>query len=440
MRVAIVGSGPSGFYAADSLLNAEVNFSVDMFEKLPVPFGLVRTGVAPDHPKLKSVISQYEEVAQNPGYRFFGNIDVGGDISIDELSKAYSAVIIATGAQADRALGIPGEELSGSHSARSFVNWYNGHPDHKDACFDLTTEVAAIVGMGNVAMDVCRILLKSVDELRKTDIADHALDALASSKVKEVHVIGRRGPAQMKISHKEMREIAALEDCSLTVAGNGLDLSSACLTELEHRTNRENAANMKLLKDQANAQNKDSSLRCVFHFLKRPVQAIGDTHLEGLQLSVNRLEGDPFEQTVAETSTLQELDCGLLFRSVGYKGVPIAGVEFDHKKHCIPHTNGRVKPGLYCTGWIKRGPSGVIGTNRADSAETVGTLLEDLSILPKTDEKAVTELQSRLKARVSKIVSYSDWLKIDAVEKSLGEKNSRPRQKLVSVQDMLNCC
>ena len=439
MKVAIVGSGPSGFYAAESLLNGESGFSVDMFEKLPVPFGLVRSGVAPDHPKLKSVISQYEEVAMRPGFRFFGNVDVGKDVGIDELNQAYSAVIIATGAQADRALGIPGEQLNGSHSARSFVNWYNGHPDYRNETFDLSSEAAVIVGMGNVAMDVCRILLKTVDELSKTDIANHALDQLANSKVREVHIIGRRGPAQMKISHKEMREIAMLEQCELTVADNGLALNESCATELDHRTNRENAFNLKLLKEQDAAQENASTRRCIFHFLKRPTQVMGDTRVSGVQLGLNTLSGDPFAQSVVETSKQQIIPCGLLFRSVGYKGVPMPGVEFDDNSFCISNTKGRVKTGLYCTGWIKRGPSGVIGTNRLDSTETVESLLEDLTILPATDERAVDELLDTLGNRVSKIVSYSDWQKIDAVEKALGEKNSRPRQKLVTVDELLSC-
>lgn len=439
MRVAIVGSGPSGFYAADSLLDAQAGFSVDMFERLPVPFGLVRSGVAPDHPKLKSVISEYEDVALKPGFRFFGNVEVGADISVDELCQAYSAVVVATGAQADRSLGVQGEDLNGSHSARSFVNWYNGHTDFTNERFDFSSEVAVIVGMGNVAMDVCRILLKSVDELRLTDIADHALEELASSKVNEVHVVGRRGPAQMKISHKEMREIAALDNCALTVAQGGLDLNSASTAELEHRTNRENAFNVKLLREHALSTSDGSANRCVFHFLKRPIQIVGETHVTGVELGLNSLEGDPFEQSLVETSTTQDLDCGLLFRSVGYKGVPVPGVSFDEKKHCITHEKGRVKAGLYCTGWIKRGPNGVIGTNRADSSETIDSLLEDLANLPDTNESAVADLLDKLGQRVSKIVSYSDWKKIDSVEKALGEKNHRPRQKLVTVDELLNC-
>lgn len=439
MKIAIVGSGPSGFYAADSLLNAEAGFSVDMFEKLPVPFGLVRSGVAPDHPKLKSVISQYEEVASNEAFRFFGNVNIGVDITVDELSEAYSAVIIASGAQADRALGIPGEHLSGSHSARSFVNWYNGHPDFRHETFNLSSEVAVIVGMGNVAMDVARILLKPVDELRTTDIADHALQALADSKVKEVHIIGRRGPAQMKISYKEMCEIATLKNCSVSVADNGLELSAACTAEIESRKNRENSFNLKLLEAQASKSSGDNTRQCIFHFLKRPEQLLGDTKVTGLQLGRNHLVGEAFSQSILESSVLEQIPCGLVFRSVGYKGLPMPGVDFNHDKHCITHSNGRVKPGLYCTGWIKRGPSGVIGTNRADSMETVASLLEDASGLAETDENAVNDLVEKLNRRVSKVVSFSDWQKIDATEKALGEKNFRPRQKLVSVDDMLGC-
>lgn len=439
MKIAIVGSGPSGFYAADSLLNAEAGMSVDMFEKLPVPFGLVRSGVAPDHPKLKSVISQYEEVAANKSFRFFGNVNIGEDITIDELREAYSAVIIASGAQADRALGIPGEDLAGSHSARSFVNWYNGHPDFREESFDLSSEVAVIVGLGNVAMDVCRILLKPVDELRKTDIADHALEALASSKVREVHIIGRRGPAQMKISYKEMCEIAALKNCTVNVADNGLALNAASKTEIESRSNRENSFNLKLLEAQADKSKDDSSRQCVFHFLKRPVQLLGDTQVSAVQLGRNQLTGEAFAQSIVESSELEQISSGLVFRSVGYKSLPMPGVDFNDDKHCISHTNGRVRPGLYCTGWIKRGPSGVIGTNRADSMETVASLLEDVSSLPATNERAIHDLVRSLNNRVSKVVSYPDWQKIDAKEKALGEPYSRPRQKLVSVDDMLAC-
>ena len=439
MKVAIVGSGPSGFYAAESLLNAEPNFSVDMFEKLPVPFGLVRSGVAPDHPKLKSVISQYEEVALRQGFRFFGNVNVGEDISIDDLSQAYSAVIIATGAQADRALGIPGEGLIGSHSARSFVNWYNGHPDFRHETFDLSSEAAVIVGMGNVAMDVCRILLKSVDELRKTDIAVHALDALEKSKVRTVHIVGRRGPAQMKISHKELREIAALPQCALTVADNGLELNEASIVELDHRTNRENSFNLKLLKETCGSAPIKSRGTCVLHYLKQPTRILGETKVRGVEFGINILEGEPHSQSIVETSKRSTILSGLIFRSVGYKGVPVPGVDFDETHHCISHTKGRVEQGLYCTGWIKRGPSGVIGTNRADSIETVESLLEDLPNLKNTNEDAVKILLRKLEGRVSKIVTYSDWQIIDSVEKALGKKYSKPRQKLVTVEEMLQC-
>lgn len=442
MTVAVVGSGPSGFYAAEALLKSERPVRVDVLERLPCPFGLVRSGVAPDHPKLKNAIKVYEQIAAHPAFGYFGNVTVGRDVTVCELRELYDAVIFCCGAESDRRLGIPGEDLAGSHTATEFVGWYNGHPDYRDRSFDLRQEVAVIIGQGNVAADVARILAKTPDELRHTDIAAHAFEALADSRVRRIHVIGRRGPAQAKFTSKELKEFAALADCDALVDPAELELDAASEAELADKGNVGAARNVEIFRSFAVAAS-GKSRQCRFEFLRSPVQVTGGTRVEAVVLERNRLAGEPFALSARGTGVTETRACGLLFRSIGYRGVPIPGVPFDERRAVIPNDRGRVLdehqqpvPGLYTAGWIKRGPTGIIGTNRADAVETVESLLEDLGA--RTAERSGgAGLAALLSERGVRTVSFEDWRRIDAEEIRRGAAVGKPREKLTSVEEML---
>jgi ferredoxin--NADP+ reductase len=444
IRAAIIGSGPSGFYAMEALIRSEPAVLVDMFERLPSPFGLVRSGVAPDHPKLKKAIGVYQKLAGTPEFRFFGNVKVGRDVSVEELRNCYHAVVFACGAETDRKLGIPGEDLPGSHAATEFVGWYNGHPDYRDLEFDLSHDSAVIIGQGNVAVDICRILAKTVDELNHSDIAKHALDVLAESKVCNIHMIGRRSPAQAKFTHQELREFGELTECEPVVNPKDLELNEASREELADRNNRANLKSFEVLKSFAARPPPASRRRCRFHFLKSPLELKGEHRLERVVLARNLLEGKPSQQIARATEELEELTCGLVFRSIGYRGVPIPGVPFDEGRGVFPNRDGRivdgesVVPGLYATGWIKRGPTGIIGTNRADSVATVKALLEDLPNFGATEKSGADGLKSFFESRGVRVVSYEDWQKIDSAEMRRGEAVGKPREKFTRVEEMLS--
>ncbi|WP_334148107.1 FAD-dependent oxidoreductase [Hyphomicrobium sp.] len=444
IHVAIVGSGPSGFYAAEALLRSELPVRVDMFERLPTPYGLVRSGVAPDHQKLKQPIQVFERIARTPEFGFLGNVTIGIDVTIEELKAAYHAIIFACGAQKDRRMDIPGEDLDGSHTATEFVGWYNGHPDYRDRVFDLQQEVVAIIGQGNVAVDVCRILTRPVDELKTSDIAEHALDALSQSRVREVHIIGRRGPAQAKFTSKELRELTGLTGTVATVDPEQLRLTSACETELASNTNVIAQKNMELFRAIA-ANAPQSGLRRIhFRFLASPFAVQGRDRVEKLSLVRNRLTGEPFRQSAMATNCFEELTCGLVFRSIGYKGVPIPGLPFDPMRGVLPNAAGRivdgesVLPGLYVTGWLKRGPSGIIGTNRADSLETVESLLTDLAKHPPRYAPGLKGVAPIIERRCARVVGLADWFDIDAAEVERGTSRGKPREKFTRIEEMLS--
>jgi ferredoxin--NADP+ reductase len=444
LRAAIVGSGPSGFYAMEALIRSESAVRVDMFERLPSPFGLVRSGVAPDHPKLKKAIRVYQKFAQSPQFRFLGNVTVGRDVSVEELKNCYHAVVFTCGAETDRKLGIPGEDLPGSHTATEFVGWYNGHPDYRDLEFDLSHDTAVVIGQGNVAADVCRILAKTVDELKHSDIAKHALEVLAESKICNVHMVGRRGPAQAKFTHQELREFGELADCEPVVDPKDLQLNEASSEELADRNNRANLKSFEVLQTFAARPPPTRHRRCRFHFLKSPLELNGEHGLERVVLARNRLEGKPSQQVARATDESEELACGLLFRSIGYRGVAIPGVPFDEARGVFPNREGRIVdgeaavPGLYAAGWIKRGPTGIIGTNRADSVATVNSLLEDLANFGTTAKPGADGLEGLFNNRGVRVVSYADWQKIDAAEIQRGEPAGKPREKFTRVEDMLS--
>jgi ferredoxin--NADP+ reductase len=431
LRVAIVGSGPAGFYAAGALLGAERPVEVDLIERLPTPWGLVRLGVAPDHPKIKSVSRAFERIAERPGFRFLGNVEVGRDLRHGDLLELYDAVIYAVGAQSDRRMGIPGEDLPGSWPATQFVAWYNGHPDHQHLEFDLSGERAVVIGNGNVAIDVARMLALTPEELAPTDTTDEAIEAIANSGIKEIVMVGRRGPLQAAFTNPELLELGELAGADVIV--DPADLEGAEPDD----TNSER--NLEVLREYAQREPEGKPKRLVLRFLLSPVALAGDGRVERIELVRNRLEPDGRGALRAvPTDERETLETGVVFRSVGYRGVPLPGVPFDEDTGTIPNDRGRVEPGLYVTGWIKRGPSGVIGTNKKDATETVELLLEDDAAgrLPRV-AKTAEDVDTLLDGRGIRRVVYDGWSSIDRHERAAGEPQGRPRVKLCTWDELL---
>jgi ferredoxin--NADP+ reductase len=445
--VAIVGAGPSGYFAAASLLRfADTSVAeggrdvaVDMLEMLPTPWGLVRSGVAPDHPKIKSVSRTFEKTSEDPRFRFFGNIAVGEHVSADELSDRYDAVIYAVGTQSDRALGIPGEDLPGSVAAVDFVGWYNAHPHFTEMSPDISTGRAVVIGNGNVAIDVARILVTDPDVLAETDIADHALDALHDRGVAEVVIVGRRGPLEGAFTTLELRELGELAGVDVVV--DPADVESIT-DEQATAAGKTTAANIKVLRGYSTREPRDGMRRIVFRFCTSPIEITGNDSVETIVLGRNELFTDEHGRVAAkDTGQRETLPAQLVVRAVGYRGVAIPGLPFDERAGTIPHEHGRIsgRGRDYVTGWIKRGPSGVIGTNKSDSQDTVDTLLADLASaqLPDLGPDYADELVDWLLERQPTLVSDAHWQAIDAHERSLGEPHGRPRRKLSSVADLL---
>jgi ferredoxin--NADP+ reductase len=447
VRIAVIGSGPAGFYAAGHLLkDSTEQVEVDMFERLPTPHGLVRSGVAPDHPKIKSVTRVYEKTAEHPRFRFFGNVTFGVDIRHEDLVERYHAIVYATGAPTDRPLGIPGEELPGSWPATEFVGWYNAHPDHPDLDFDLSGERAVVIGNGNVALDVARMLTLSHEELACTDTADHALHALEHSRISEVVVVGRRGPAQAAFTNPELLELGELADADVIVDGEELERALA----VEDRDMDPTAQrNVKVLREYAARVPQGKPKRIVLRFLRSPVELLADEHngLAGVRLVHNELLADSDGSLRAQATGEEEvIPAGLVLRAIGYRGIPLPGVPFDERRGVITNDGGRVldgqtgaRRGEYVVGWIKRGPSGVIGTNKKDAQQTVDALLEDLEAgrLLDPPNPSTAELEDMLRARKPDLVSYAGWSEIDRHERALGEPAGRPRVKLTRIDEML---
>ncbi|HET8752267.1 MAG TPA: FAD-dependent oxidoreductase [Gaiellaceae bacterium] len=428
MRVAVVGSGPAGFYAAGALLSADPPAEVDMFERLPTPWGLVRLGVAPDHPKLKTVSRAFERIAGQPGFRFLGNVEVGRDLHHADLVRLYDAVIYAVGAQTDRRLGIPGEELPGSWAATELVAWYNGHPDYQQLDFDLSVERAVVIGNGNVALDVARMLALTQEELAPTDATDASIAAIASSSLREIVLVGRRGPAQASFTTPELQEMGELAGADVVVDPADLEGAEARDTNSER--------NLAVLRDFAAREPQGKLRRVVFRFFHSPVAILGEERVEGIELVRNELDEN---ERAVPTEERETVPCGLVFRSVGYHGVELPGVVFDARSGTIPNEGGRVEPGVYCAGWIKRGPTGVIGTNKKDATETVEVLLADAAagrLEPKPDATAAA-VDGLLAERDVRVVEYDGWTAIDEVERAAGEKGGRPRVKLCSWDELL---
>ncbi len=462
IRIAVVGSGPAGFYAAGHLLkDSGGRFEVDMLERLPTPWGLVRSGVAPDHPKIKSVTRVYEKTAANQRFRYFGNVTFGVHVSREDLLAHYHAIVYATGSPSDRPLGIHGEGLRGSHAATEFVGWYNGHPDHTELEFDLlSTERAVVIGNGNVALDVARMLVLAPGELAPTDTADHALDVLARSRICEVVIIGRRGPAQAAFTNPELLELGELAGADVIVEEAELERALA-VADPDAEDDITCRRNVEILRAYASQPPAGHDKRIVLRFLLSPAAFLPDEHghLGAVELIRNELVPKPGGGLrAAPTDGRETIPAGLAFRAIGYRGIPLPGVPFDERSAVIPNRAGRVLdpdsgaplPGEYVVGWIKRGPSGVIGTNKKDAQETVDAMLADLSPpsdrdvpapehnpahLPSTPD--ASSVEALLRSRQPELVTYAGWEAIDRHERALGEPAGRPRVKLTRIEELL---
>lgn len=457
LRVAIVGAGPAGMYAAGHLLEGAggtfldgrlqhlVNrpVEVDVFERLPVPWGLVRHGVAPDHPDKKRVRQVYEDIAARPGFRYFGNVELGTHVSVAELGEWYDAVIYAVGASGDAALGIPGEDLPGSLSAREFVAWYNGHPDYRDLAVDLSSERAVIVGNGNVAMDVARMLSLSPDVLAKTDIADHALEALRGSRIREVVVLGRRAAFQGAFNNPELEELGALPGVDLGVEGGDVGFEEARFQGVMDESARRKIATLKRFSERPV---RGLDRRIVLKFLASPFEIQGEGRVQSLRIVQNRLARDDSGHWLAKaTDQLETLACGLVLRAIGFKGVAVPGLPFDAGRGVVPSADGRVLregqvlPGHYVTGWIRRGPRGIIGTNKKCARDTVRALLADADAgrLPLSGTLAAAAVERRLRERQPESMDLAGWRRLDALETQAGRLQGRPRVKRTRVAEML---
>jgi ferredoxin/flavodoxin---NADP+ reductase len=451
LRVAIVGSGPAGFYAAGHLLKSkshpDLQVQVDVYDRLPTPWGLVRGGVAPDHPNIKAVSRVYEKTAAHPEFRFYGNVEYGADLTHDDLLARYHAVIYAVGAQTDRRMGIPGEDLPGSWAATEFVAWYNGHPDYRDLEFDLSGERAVVVGNGNVAADVARMLALTRDELAVTDVADHALDVLAESNIREIVVLGRRGPAQAAFTNPELLELGEMTDADVHVDVRDVELDDLSRAWLESdAASATSRKNVDILTGYAAREPQGKRRRIVLRFLVSPLEILGTERVEGIRICRNTLKDEDGSLRACTTESIEELDCDIVFRSIGYKGVEVQGVPFDERKGTVPNEHGRILgddrkpiPGEYAVGWIKRGPTGIIGTNKRDAQETVDALLEDLDAGRLNDpaDPSRDALEELLDERKPDHVTYAGWEAIDSAEKAAGEPHGRPRVKLTTTDELL---
>ncbi|GGN07331.1 pyridine nucleotide-disulfide oxidoreductase [Lentzea pudingi] len=437
MRVAIVGAGPAGVYAADILTKSDVDAQIDLFEKLPAPYGLVRYGVAPDHPRIKGIVTALQKVLDRPSVRFFGNVEYGVDIKLDDLRQFYDAVIFSTGAMADRALDVPGIDLPGSYGAADFVSWYDGHPD-VPRTWPLTAESVAVLGVGNVALDVARILAKTADELLVTEIPSNVYEGLASSPVTDVHVFGRRGPAQAKFTPLELRELDHSPNVEVIVHAEGIEFDEASMHAI--RTNKQVEMIVKTLQEWAIRDVGTRPRRLHLHFLEAPVEVLGTDHVTGLRTETQELTGDG---NVRGTGTFTDWDVQAVYRAVGYLSTHLADIPFDHVSGTIPHLAGRVldldevpMPGVYTTGWIKRGPIGLIGHTKGDALETITSLLEDAAALPPATSPSPASVVEFLEQRGVPFVTNEGWSRLDAHEIALGAAHGRERVKVVSREEM----
>jgi ferredoxin--NADP+ reductase len=437
-RIAIVGSGPSGFFAAEALFKSDIGAQIDIFDRLPTPYGLVRSGVAPDHQHIKLVARVFEAVAKNPRFAFFGNVEVGRDVSLDDLRSRYDAVILAYGASVGAALEIPGCELAQSISAADFVGWYNGHPERVELNLALDCKRAIVVGHGNVAIDVARILLSEHSRLASTDIADHALDALRNSDVRCVHLVGRRGPLQASFTTAELRELLGLPGLNVTANEEVMQLSEEEGAFLELPQNAALKRNFKAITEAIGRPLEEGGKELHLQFLASPSRLLGSERVESMEFARNRLTG-PGGETIVATDERFRIDTGLVISSIGFRGRPLGNVPFDKGRGIVPNIEGRVigETGdgapLYVAGWIKRGATGIIGTNRADATETVRTMLTDFR-----DGRWSMNSKRAGGTTLDRSTSFSGWRRIDEAECASGQASGRPRRKIVDLKAMID--
>ena len=430
VSVAIVGSGPAGFYTADALLNSGDDVSIDFIDRLPTPFGLIRGGVAPDHQTTKNVSRKYEKTALMEPVRYYGNVEVGRDVSLAELREIYDAVVLAIGAPRDRLMNIPGEDKTGVFGSADFVGWYNGHPDFRDLNPDLNVSTAVVIGVGNVAIDVARLLVRTEKELANADIPIHAEKAILESPIDDVYIFGRRGPVEAKFTNVELREMGKLEQ-SVPVLNAG-QLPEG-VGELSDRDKRLKEKNLKTFREFATRKPDEKPKRVHFRFYASPTEVLGGDRVEGLRLERTKVE----DGRAVGTGDFFDIECGLVITSIGYRSDPLEGAPFDEKQGIVPNDDGRVDEGLYAVGWIKRGPSGVISSNRPDGITVAEYIHGDFGAGAKDAKPGREAFEKLLKERSIRSVSYADWKKIEAaeIENARGE---HPREKFVTIEDMLD--
>jgi ferredoxin--NADP+ reductase len=446
-RLAIVGAGPAGAFAASQLIRHGDRFDIDIIERLPTPWGLLRAGVAPDHGDIKILDETFERTVFNKGCRFFGNVAVGTDVSHAELMRRYHAVVYAVGAQTDKSLGIPGEDLPGSMPATAFVGWYNGHPDYRDLAPDLSSDTAVVIGNGNVAADVARMLTRDVEELARTDVADHALEALRESRVERVIVLGRRGPAQAAFTNAELRELSHMAGVAVEVDPADAELDAVSAQWLEEEGTFTARRNVERIRAYAQAPRDPDARRTIeLRFLRSPVAIKGTDRVEAIEVVRNELYRDERGALRARPASeeTETIACGLVLRSVGYRAVPLPDVPFDERSYILPNDRGRVLDprtgeqvhGVYAVGWIKRGPTGILGTNKRDAEETVGQIVADLAAGRLNEPELDTGIDDLLEGR-DDVVTITGWRAIDAAELAAGKAGDRPRVKLAERDALL---
>ncbi len=429
VRVAIVGSGPSGFYTADALIKSGVDCEIDVIDRLPTPFGLIRAGVAPDHQKTKNVSRAYEKTALNDSVAYFGNVDVGKDVGIEDLKGLYDAVVLAIGSSYDRKLGVPGEDKKGVFGSADFVGWYNGHPDFRDLEPDLNTKAVVVIGNGNVAIDCARVLVKTPDEMSTTDIATHAADAIHAAPLEDVYMVGRRGPVEAKFTNVELREMGELQECTPIIDAAKIPGEVPAEEEMSDRDRRLKDKNLGTLRSFVDAEPAGRKRRVHFQFYASPVEILGEDMVKGIRLEKTEVR----DGRAVGTGETYDIPCGIVIPAIGYQGQPLDGVPFDERNGVIQNDEGRVSEGVYAVGWIRRGPTGVIGTNKHDGDAASRQIQEDCTDGGKAGRAGLKDLLTEKSVRW---VDYSDWQKIDEAEKSTASEGA-PRRKLTRIPEML---
>ncbi len=427
IKVAIIGAGPAGFYTADALTERDADVAIDLIEYLPTPYGLIRAGVAPDHQTTKKVQKTYAKTAQKPQLRYYGNVKIGRDVRLDELREIYDAVVLAIGAPRDNPARMPGADKQGVYGSAAFVGWYNGHPDFRDLNPDLNTQAVAVIGVGNVAIDVARVLVKTPEEMATSDLQDYAAEAVGKSPITDVYLFGRRGPVDAKFTNVELREMGKLEQCVPIV--DAAQLPDAVTGDYEDRDLRVRAKNLETLKEFAGRDPKEKPKRVHFAFHASPVEILGGDRVEGLRLERTRVE----DGRAVGTGEYFEIPCGLVVPAIGYRSEPIEGAPFDEKRGIVPNEAGRVADGLYAVGWIKRGPTGTIATNKPDGKLAAEQILADC----KPGKPGRAAFEALLREKGVRPVSFSEWLRIEAAEEA-GATPPAPRKKFTRVENMLD--